>query len=44
MELKFSEDKPPVVNVAKEPLVFSLDGTVRQVSTAQVDDEGKTNK
>lgn len=44
MKLKFREDKPPVVKLAKEPLVFNLDGTVRQVSTALVDDEGKTNK
>ncbi|XP_060791691.1 TATA box-binding protein-associated factor, RNA polymerase I, subunit C isoform X3 [Neoarius graeffei] len=39
MKLKFREDKPPVVKLAKEPLVFNLDGTVRQVSTALVDDE-----
>ncbi|KAK3524564.1 hypothetical protein QTP70_029881 [Hemibagrus guttatus] len=39
VELEFSEDKPPGVNVADKPLVFNLDGTVRQVSVAQVDDE-----
>ncbi|KAB5549128.1 hypothetical protein PHYPO_G00063750 [Pangasianodon hypophthalmus] len=39
VELEFSEDKPPVVNVADKPLVFNLDGTVRQASVAQIDDE-----
>lgn len=41
MELEFREDQPVGVTVADQPLVVNLDGTVRQVSVAQVNDEGK---
>ncbi|KAI5096370.1 TATA box-binding protein-associated factor RNA polymerase I subunit C, partial [Silurus meridionalis] len=40
MGLEFSKDKPPVVSVAENPLFFTLNGPVRQVSVAQVDDVG----
>lgn len=43
MQLEFSDDKPSVVNMVSKPLVFNLEGAVRQVSVAQVDDEGKPN-
>ncbi|XP_060746252.1 TATA box-binding protein-associated factor, RNA polymerase I, subunit C [Tachysurus vachellii] len=39
MELEFRDDKPAGVTVADKPLVVNLDGTVRQVSVAQVNDE-----
>ncbi|XP_053334988.1 TATA box-binding protein-associated factor RNA polymerase I subunit C isoform X1 [Clarias gariepinus] len=39
MQLEFSDDKPSVVNMVSKPLVFNLEGAVRQVSVAQVDDE-----
>ncbi|TSK71996.1 TATA box-binding protein-associated factor, RNA polymerase I, subunit C [Bagarius yarrelli] len=39
VKLKLSDDKPLGVKAADVPLVYNLDGTVRQVSVAQVDDE-----
>ncbi|KAL7844851.1 hypothetical protein SRHO_G00233900 [Serrasalmus rhombeus] len=37
--LEFSDDKPPVMNMENAPLVFKLNGTVRQISSARLDDE-----
>ncbi|KAL6470761.1 hypothetical protein MHYP_G00218800 [Metynnis hypsauchen] len=37
--LEFNDDKPPFMNTENAPLVFNLNGTVRQISSAKVDDE-----
>ncbi|XP_036443535.1 TATA box-binding protein-associated factor RNA polymerase I subunit C [Colossoma macropomum] len=37
--LEFNDGKPPFMNMENAPLVFKLNGSVRQISTARVDDE-----